>query len=201
MTWEDWEHDVAWAVKFLQSRQIRSGDFVALVSTGHEAPWYGPILDAANLLRATICPLEPARFESLRAKMFFTRFPISSVIGLDLELCAAIDQAIGLKQALGTVRNILVRPNALKLVQEAGLRAEVMAPIGPALGLPCAGESMVVHVNEAEWKVTQVAEGIVVHTRARGGLPGGPMQIPIGAEWIADCRCSCVHGRSGLRLK
>jgi hypothetical protein len=201
LSWDDWECDVAWAMRFLNSRNIGKGDFAVLVSTGHEAPWYGPLLDAASLLKATICPLEPARFESMRAKMFFTRFPISAVIGLDQELCAAIEQSMSLKQALGAVRSILVRPNAFKSMQVAELHAEVMAPIGPALGLPCAADPRVLHLNEAEWEVAAGADGLVMKARTERALGNDPIHIATAVEWLADSRCSCVHGHIALRLK
>jgi hypothetical protein len=200
LSWEDWERDVAWAVQFLKSRRIVAGDFVALVSTGHEAPWYGPILDAANCIGATVCPLEPARFESMRAKMFFTRFPISSVIGLDQELCAAIEQSMSLQQAMRAVRNILVRPNALKMVEASGLSAEVMVPVGPALGLPCS-EAAVLHVNEAEWEIAAGAEALVITSKAHRALASSPIHIPSIVELLTDYRCSCMHGHTAFRLR
>lgn len=201
LSWDDWERDVAWAIRFLKSRNIGNGDFAVLVSTGHEAPWYGPLLDAASLLKATICPLEPARFESMRAKMFFARFPISAVIGLDQDLCAAIEQSMSLKQALGSVKTILVRPNAFKLLQVAELRAEVMAPIGPALGLPCAADPLVLHLNEAEWEIAPDADGLVMKTKAERAVRNSPIHISTTVELLGDSRCSCEHGHIALRLR
>jgi hypothetical protein len=200
ISWEDWDRDSAWAAQFLKSRRIGSGDFVALVSTGHEAPWYGPVMDALNRIGATICPLEPARFESMRAKMFFTRFPITSVIGLDQELCGAIEQSMGLKNAMTNLRTIVVRPNALQLVADAGFKAEVILPLGPALGLPCS-EAAAFHLNEAEWNFTPRTDALVIETKAQRALDGDPIRLPSIVEKIDDHTCSCVYGHTAIRLK
>src|ERR1700722_18805503 len=93
--WDDASRDTDWVEAFLKQLGVTTGDFVAVVSTGHEAPWYAPVLDAVNRLRATVCPLEPARFEVGRALMFFKRFPVSVVIGLNGELGAALEASAG----------------------------------------------------------------------------------------------------------
>src|SRR5690606_18960662 len=96
ISWDDAARDAAWADRALTTLNVTKGEFVAVVSTGHEAPWYGPLLDALYRRGATVCPLEPAPYEQGRAEMFFRRFPITHLIGLDQELCGALERGVGL---------------------------------------------------------------------------------------------------------
>jgi hypothetical protein len=115
-------------------------------------------------------------------------------------LCAAIEQSMSLQQAMRAVRNILVRPNALKMVEASGLSAEVMVPVGPALGLPCS-EAAVLHVNEAEWEIAAGAEALVITSKAHRALASSPIHIPSIVELLTDYRCSCMHGHTAFRLR
>jgi hypothetical protein len=195
ISWSDWARDAAWAQSFLKSRGIRAGDFVVIVSTGHEAPWYGPILDAVYDLHATVCPLEPARFEAIRAEMFFKRFPITTIIGLDRELGLAIDQSIGLERVLGKMRSVLVRSDALELVTARGVAAQLIVPIGPALGLACS-ERLAVHVNEAEWAIADEGGATLsIAPKPQRIVAGDTIRVARTFGTLKGHRCSCKHGQ------
>jgi hypothetical protein len=56
-------------------------------------------------------------------------------------------------------------------------------------------------VNEAEWEFGPDAGGLVVKTRTQRALGNGAIHISTAADVLADHRCSCVHGRTALRLK
>jgi hypothetical protein len=155
ISWEDAARDAAWADRALTTLKVTKGEFVAVVSTGHEAPWYGPLLDALYRRGATVCPLEPAPYEQGRAEMFFRRFPIAHVIGLDVELCGAIDAGLGLPLLFGKLRTIVARPNAFARIQGFTGAKGMIHPLGPALGVPCL-EADVVHVDPEEWQIESV---------------------------------------------
>ena len=150
--WDDAARDAAWVEGRLRAAGIAQGDFVAVVSTGHEAPWYQAVLDAVYAIGATVCPLEPARFEIGRAEMFFRRFPISSVIGLDRELATALDEAVGLAALLQDRRLLLVRPDAVALARAAGVPFGVIRPVGPALGI-AVDPSAPLQIDGGEWRL------------------------------------------------
>jgi hypothetical protein len=198
MTWEDWDKDRAWAQSMVEHWGVRTGDFVAVVSTGHEAPWYGPILDALNALDATVCPLEPAEFEIGRARMFFTRFPIAAVIGLDGALGDGLRSA-GILSAYGErLRFVLARPEAAELVTGLGVPVGLVAPVGPALGFTChAGR--VIHVNDEVWALEQRGSTATIRAkvmREHAG-EGVDVMLPVSIRAAAE-RCAC--GRVGYPL-
>jgi hypothetical protein len=198
--WADWDRDMSWIKLFLTARGIAAGDFVVVVSTGHEAPWYGPILDAIYSIGATVCPLEPARFELGRAEMFFKRFPISSVIGLDSELGGALAGSMGLRSVLTGMRLVLIRPDALELLAAAGIKAGFIVPIGPALGVSCADQS-VVHLNEAEWDVTAEGHSSALASKRHRAIDVAQLKMVVTVEQLANHQCNCGHGQRGLTIE
>lgn len=198
ISWDDARRDAAWAAKYLSGSGVRAGSFVIVVSTGHEAPWYGPVLDALYGLKATVCPLEPAPYELGRAEMFFGRFPVSFVLGLDKHIAAALDTTVGLARALEGVRLIAARPDALSLLQEKGIPAGPLLPLGPALGLPCTTPG-VFHVNEAEWILEGESGQLRISAAvAREHRPAGELIVDRAEVLPRSCRCS--HGTYGIRL-
>jgi hypothetical protein len=149
MSWADWADDVTWARTVLSAWGVSAGDFVVVVSTGHEAALYGPIIDALNRLGVTVCPLEPAEFEIGRAQMFFHRFPISAVVGLD----ATLGPALVRNGLFGSeCRFVLARPDAVGLTTELGIPHGVVTALGPALAMTCPGNGLI-HVNSTAWEL------------------------------------------------
>jgi hypothetical protein len=195
MSWDETARDTIWAESFLRELGVRAGDFVAVVSTGHEAPWYAPILDAVTRLRATICPLEPARFEVGRALMFFKRFPVSVVIGLDAELAAALESSGGIATVLERVQCVIGRPEATALLSGLKSFRGTILPIGPSLALPCLGGPYV-HVNETEWQIDpgSTSEVMALLDRALGRQP---WDVPVALRSVSR-GCDCPHGRQSL---
>ncbi|MCW2496740.1 MAG: hypothetical protein JWQ77_2664 [Jatrophihabitans sp.] len=147
VSWSDWADDIAWAQTVLAAWGVSAGDFVVVISTGHEAALYGPIIDALNSLGATVCPLEPAEFEIGRAGMFFRRFTIAAVIGLDSTLGPALVREGLLESGL---RFMLARPEAAVLAAELDVAQGVVTALGPALALTCPDNGLA-HVNGSAW--------------------------------------------------
>jgi hypothetical protein len=199
VSWNDAERDTRWIEKCLTSLGVSQGEFVAVVSTGHEATWYGPILDALNRLKTTVCPLEPARFELGRAEMFFRRFPISHVIGLDTELGTALAQSAGLNKVFARVKTVLARPDAYGLVQQVVAKVGLITPIGPALGLPC-HEHSTVHIDESEWLIEDAPGGPVITAIAARAHRPVRQALGIACIPILSQRCRCEHGSSSIRI-
>lgn len=195
MSWDETARDTIWAESFLKQLGVGPGDFVAVVSTGHEAPWYAPILDAVTRRRATICPLEPARFEVGRALMFFKRFPVSVVIGLDAELAAALEASSAIASVLERVRCVIGRPEAAPLLSGLKSFRGTLLPVGPALALPCfSGPFM--HVNEAEWTVEPGSTSRITALQTRA-LGRQPRDVPLALRPVSRA-CDCQHGRQSI---
>lgn len=195
--WDEASRDTDWVEGFLQQLGIAKGDFVSVVSTGHEAPWYAPVLDAVNRLQATVCPLEPARFEVGRALMFFKRFPVSVVIGLDGELGAALEAAGGLGTVLTEVRSIVGRPDGMPLLKDLGSNKGLIVPVGPALALACLSGPCV-HLNEDEWDIEASAGGLALSARRSRALGAQPIRLP-GTLRVVNRQCTCLHGRRSFQ--
>lgn len=196
--WDEASRDTVWVETFLRQLGVSAGDFVAVVSTGHEAPWYGPVLDAVNRLRATVCPLEPARFEVGRALMFFKRFPVTVVIGLDGELSAALEAAGVVANVLGRVRSIVSRPDATAPVRNLQSNRGMIAPVGPALALACLSGPFV-HINEDEWHVDASGAGLVVSARKARAMGAKPIRL-FDTLRVLDRSCECAHGHRSFQL-
>jgi hypothetical protein len=196
--WDDASRDTIWVETFLQHLGVSAGDFVAVVSTGHEAPWYAPVVDAVNRLRATVCPLEPARFEVGRALMFFKRFPVSVVIGLDAELGEALEASAGIATVLSRVRSVVSRPDATSLVQMLQSNKGMIAPVGPALALPCLSGSFV-HFNEDEWQIDASASGLAVCAKRGRAVGARPINLPDTIR-VVERRCECPYGHRSFQL-
>jgi hypothetical protein len=196
--WDDASRDTDWVEAFLKQLGVTKGDFVSVVSTGHEAPWYAPVLDAAKRLRATVCPLEPARFEVGRALMFFKRFPVSVVIGLDGELGSALEASAGFSNVLARVRSVVGRPDAMPLLKDLKSNKGIIAPVGPALALACLSGPFV-HLNEDEWGIDAPESGLTLSARRSRALGGQPIRLN-GMLRIANRQCACSHGRRSFQL-
>jgi hypothetical protein len=196
--WDDASRDTDWVEGFLKQLGVAAGDFVSVVSTGHEAPWYAPVLDAVNRLRATVCPLEPARFEAGRALMFFKRFPVSVVIGLDGELGAALEASAGLNNILTQVRSVVGRPDATSLLSDLQSNKGIIAPVGPALALACLSGPFV-HLNEDEWSIEGSESSLTSSAKRSRALGGQPIRLP-GTLRVVNRQCGCSHGRRSFLL-
>jgi hypothetical protein len=196
--WDDASRDTDWVEAFLQQLGVAKGDFVSVVSTGHEAPWYAPVLDAVNRLKATVCPLEPARFEVGRALMFFKRFPVSVVLGLDGELGSALEASAGLSNVLKQVRSNVCRPEATPLLNDLQSNKGVIVPVGPALALACLSGPFV-HLNEEEWGIDAVESGLTLSARRARASGGQPVRLP-GMLRSVSRQCECSHGRRSFQL-
>ena len=196
--WDDASRDTDWVEAFLTQLGITTGDFVSVVSTGHEAPWYAPVLDAVNRLRATVCPLEPARFEAGRALMFFKRFPVSVAIGLDGELGAALEASAGLNNVLTQVRSVVGRLDATSLLKDLQSNKGVIVPVGPALALACLSGPFV-HLNEDEWSIEASESGLTLAAQRNRALGGKPIRLPAMVR-VVNRQCGCSHGRRSFQL-
>jgi hypothetical protein len=193
ISWADGERDATWARTALEGLGVRAGDFVTVVSTGHEAPWYAPILDAVYSLEATVCPLEPAGFELGRAEMFFQRFPISSIIGLDDELGSALAAELDLATLLSNMKFVLARPQAWHLVGKLAVPAGLIAPLGPAVGLGC-GSAPVLHLDEAEWRINEHDGRLAVTTVGDRAHRADPTLLAQSVSLVPNHHCSCPYG-------
>jgi hypothetical protein len=195
ISWEDAARDAVWAERALTMLGVVKGEFVAVVSTGHEAPWYGPLLDALYRRGATVCPLEPAPYEQGRAEMFFRRFPIAHVIGLDAELCGELEACLGLQFVFARVRTIIARPEAFTRIRDFAGAKGLILPLGPAFGLPCR-EAPMVHLDPDEWQIENADEGIAITAlKARATRPVRQVLAAEGTV-VPEHRCGCGLGSS-----
>lgn len=193
ISWDDAARDAAWADCALTTLNVTKGEFVAVVSTGHEAPWYGPLLDALYRRGATVCPLEPAPYEQGRAEMFFRRFPIAHLIGLDLELCGALEAGVGLPNLFGKLRTIVARPEAFSRIQDFAGTKGLIFPLGPAIGMPCT-EADVVHVDADEWQIENVDGTVAITALKERATRPHKQQLTAEGAVVPDHACGCGLG-------
>jgi hypothetical protein len=197
ISWEDAARDTGWVEKRLRAAGISQGDFVAVVSTGHEAPWYQAVLDAVYMIGATVCPLEPARFEIGRAEMFFRRFPISSIIGLDRDLATALDDAMGLAELLAKLRFILVRPDAVAMACAANAVFGVIAPIGPALGI-ADNVSAPFEIDGAEWRLEERQGQVCIFANGQRAYAAVGQSLPSEIRFVTAASALLALSEVGL---
>lgn len=193
IAWDDAARDADWADRALATLNVTKGQFVAVVSTGHEAPWYGPLLDALYRRGATVCPLEPAPYEQGRAEMFFRRFPISHLIGLDSELCGALDAGLGLPYLFTKVSTIVARPDAFARIQEFAGTKGLIYPLGPAMGMPCR-EAAVVHVDADEWHIENMDGSVAITALKDRATRPRKQRLAVEGTVVSGHACGCGLG-------
>jgi hypothetical protein len=150
ISWEDWERDTDWAASVLAQHGVGVGTAVLIVGGMPESPWFDPFETAVLRLGGQYSLGEVLPFEAFRTGMYAGRLGIEVVFGINRAVAEGLGDELG--SALGGVRTILARPDAVPVLRAAGLSALTVTRVGPALAVECpAGDGA--HVNGAEWAV------------------------------------------------
>ncbi len=150
----DIERNTDWAAAILQGYGIGRGSVVlAMGNLGPDAPHLGPFQSAVLRRGGTLCHADVFGWDARRSDMFARRLVPSMVVGLNNDVWQAL-VAADMTAAIGKVPHLLVRPDALVAVREAGLQPAVFAPLGPATAVSRAGQERPV-VNPASFTVTE----------------------------------------------
>lgn len=153
ISWADWERDVAWAQGVLAQYGVESGTAVLIVGGMPESPWFDPFETAVLRLGGHYSLGEVHAFDAFRTGIYATRLGIDLVLGITRAVAEGLGDDLGI--ALGGVRTILARPDAVPVLQAAGLAAGTVTRVGPALAVECPARAGA-HLNGAEWSVTSV---------------------------------------------
>jgi hypothetical protein len=186
ISWSDWERDTAWAESVLAQHGVGIGTAVLIVGGMPESPWFDPFETAVLRLGGQYSLGEVFSFEAFRTGMYTTRLEVEVVFGINRAVAEGLGDELG--AALAGVRTILARPDAVPLLEAAGLTALTVTRIGPALAVACpVGDGA--HVNGAEWAVAADGDDLLLSTvgprahqldRQRVGVRGRVSTDPCG---------------------
>lgn len=190
ISYDDYAQDSEWTRGIVAEWAIERGHVVVLVYSGIEAPWFGPILDALNDRGAAVCQVDPAAYEAPRTEMMLRRFHARAVVGIGTELVDGFDRDGRLAEALAHVELVICRPDVYHRLSRLPCKVGVVAPVGPALALWCGGDAGI-HVNDAEWTLTQDGGGLTVSSRRRRAHVVAAAPLPeLGLVRAGEmCRC------------
>lgn len=186
----DIERDTDWAAAILQEYGIGRGSVVlAMGNLGPDAPHLGPFQSAVLRLGGTLCHADVFGWDARRSDMFARRLLPTMVVGLNNDVWQGL-VAADLTAAIGRVPHLLVRPDALSAVRDAGLQPAVFAPLGPATAVTRAGQerpdvnpdSFAVTERDGDLLVSDVGPGrnglTAVPTGVRGSVaPDGSLRL------------------------
>jgi hypothetical protein len=146
--------DTAWVRRILEQYGLGSGAHLLNVSGGWEVPWTDPLLQACRQLHVVYSNAELFSWDAKRAEMFIRRLDPDMVIGITGEYLASMASIVEPVERLGSVRHLLLRPDARDAAGDFGLGGfRLYSPLGPAIGLECPfGTGL--HVDPDEWRVT-----------------------------------------------
>ena len=119
------------------------------------------------------------------------------LLGLNAEVFNGLAGMVDPAERLGTVRHLLVRPDAYDAALGAALTPRLIALVGPALGMECVhGTGM--HVNPDEWTLDEDSGGLVISSTARraADLDRAPLVL---SGRVVDSACPC--GLPGPRIE
>ncbi|MEB3071689.1 hypothetical protein [[Mycobacterium] vasticus] len=163
----DLDRDSLWWKEILRGYGVKAGDHVLISSHAWHCPWIDPIRTALTKLGAVHSNVEAWGWDAPRMASFLRRFPISLIVGLELESVLALENSEDLKVLLGDV-TLLAQPKAVERLNECGFRAATILRIGPANAVAPAGESGTARliIDNDEWLIQTQGNEFVVTSRS-----------------------------------
>lgn len=194
VSWGDWERDVEWAKGILAQHGVQLGTAVLIVGGMPESPWFDPFETAVLRLGGHYSLGETHAFDAFRTGLYATRLDIEIVFGINRAIVEGLaDEVVS---ALGRVRTILARPNAIAPLRAAGLSAAIVSRVGPALAVECPARDGA-HVNGAEWSVTSVDGELYLSTAQPRAHQLDHARVHVRGTVRTD---TCVCGRDDPRV-
>ena len=199
VSWADAEADTAWAAGILAGYGIGRGDHCLFVTAGRDY-WPRQVETAVTTLGGFIGNISPASYEDRRLSVYLRFLPPKLIIGLSEELAEKVVSSDELVTLLRDVPHILAVPAAAAILAGGGIAAQAVAPVGPALALPCA-EGDGAHVDGSQFSVVQLpgSRALTVTTTANREFRLTDGQAATQGSVLTGCGC----GRPGpvLRLR
>lgn len=151
--WEDRAHDIAWATTILAEYEISPGNHCLVVSDGRDY-WPRQFEAAVTALGGFVGNINTASYEVRRLSVYLRYLAPKVLVGLNSKLAEAVGRDESLLTLLREVPHVFALPDAVSELQQAGVNARPISPVGPALALPCR-HGTGSHVDATQFTVRQ----------------------------------------------
>jgi hypothetical protein len=161
---DDLVRDAGYWGGLLSRYGIARGGRVVVSALAWELPWALAVRVGVNRAGGSYSNAELWGWDARRLDMFVRRLSPHAVIGPGRELIESLGNIVDLEERLGHVPVLLVRPDAVPSVEDAGVRPTgVIAPLGPtvAVSLP---DGSGLAVDEDEWSVDEQDGELLITT-------------------------------------
>ncbi|WP_433461894.1 hypothetical protein [Spirillospora sp. CA-128828] len=190
VTWDDLARDAAWTQERLQALGLERGHCALVSFSGHEGAWFQPVIEALRNLGATYGTAEAMGWDHARTRVFHRELDLHALLGLSADTLEALSGQVMIGDLFHDTPVILVRPGAAERLRAAGVRAGIIAPLGPALAIECAERSGA-HVNRSEWHVSE-RDGVLAVAAVREKRGTGLDEIVLDTRGrVLTERCGC----------
>lgn len=187
--WPEFERDVLWAHRVLDTWDIDATDHVLISTPNFEGPWASPLVRALRERRVVHSNVEPYAWDVQRSSTFLRLLPFRAFVGMSEETAAGLLRLPDRAEPLASLKPIWARPKAVGPLRAAGLEPAVFAMLGPALGLECPQRSGA-HVDPAEWRLAAGPGGVTLSTAGDRAHVVRDLTVgPIGGVDHAPCPC------------
>jgi hypothetical protein len=193
VSWADAEADTAWAAGILADYGIGRGDHCLSVTAGRDY-WPRQVETAVTALGGFVGNIGPAAYEDRRLSVYLRFLPPKLIVGLSEELAEKVAGNGELVTLLRDVPHILAAPKAVRILADSGIAAKVVAAVGPALAMPCAGGGGA-HIDGSQFSVAQRpgSRALFVTTKAGREFQLTDRQAATHGSVLPGCGC----GRPG----
>lgn len=162
----DLKTDARFWAEVLRGYGFESGSRIVVSAFNYEMPWTYPVRRAAALLGGSYSNVEHWGWDARRLAQFCRQLEPTVLFGVGRENLEGLGNIVDLGEALAPVEHLLVRPDALDYLAEAGLTPSgVVTWIGPAAAVTLSDGSGIA-IDETQWKVESVDGVLHVSTRA-----------------------------------
>jgi len=190
---DDLARDAAFWAQVLAGYGVTRGMRILVTGVAWEMPWMHPPRLGAVRLGASYSNTEAFGWDARRLDTFIRWTSPRVVLGPGREVLESLGNAGDLAERLQSVPVLLVRPDGLETLRDAGIRpAGVVAQLGPAAAVSLPDGSGIA-VDESEWSVTEEDGELLVTAvgpRAarfdgqRTGVRGHVEQAPVGLRIV-----------------
>jgi hypothetical protein len=161
----DLVRDAVWFADVYGRLGVGTGAHVLVSSRSWHGAWYDQTRTAAHHVGARYSNVEAWAWDAPRMASFLRRFSIDVLVGLGIDSVGALDAMEDGERLLASPAHVLAEPAAAKVLRERGIRAGVIARIGPALAVSDpSGDGLI--FDESQWSITDL-DG-VLHVTTRG---------------------------------
>ena len=194
LSWDDWRRDVAWARAMLAGHGVGPDSGLVIVGGMPESPWFDPFETAARELGAPYSIGEIYAFEAFRTGMYARRLPITMIFGIDRTVTEGLGDELA--EVVARVPVIVARPDAARLLAEAGAQPYIVSRLGPAIAVECPHRCGA-HLNGAEWTLAERGGELFISTA--GPRAHQVTEAALGLRGtLTEGECAC--GRTGQRV-